>query len=158
MKKCSKCGVERDASQFQKRMASKDFLTSSCKACLKEYDKKRDQDPSRIQMKKDYAMTEKGKAARGRAQQKWLESNPIKRAVHITTGNAIRDGKLIKQPCEYCEDKVVHAHHDDYTKPLEVRWLCSKCHEKWHEENGEGLNADENLGHNLNNSDPLDVG
>ena len=141
MKKCSKCGEEKDASQFQKRMASKDFLTSSCKSCLKERDKKRDQDPARIQMKKDYSTTEKGKAARGRAQKKWLESNPVKRAVHITTGNAIRDGKLIKMPCECCEDKVVHAHHDDYAKPLEVRWLCSKCHERWHEENGEGLNA-----------------
>ena len=141
MKKCSKCGIEKDESDFQKRMASKDFLTSSCKACLKEYDKKRDQDPRRIQAKKNYLKTEKGKAARKRAQKKWLNSNPIKRAVHIQTGNAIRDGKLIKEPCESCGEKIVHAHHDDYAKPLDVRWLCSKCHEKWHKENGEALNS-----------------
>ena len=31
--------------------------------------------------------------------------------------------------------------HDDYAKPLSVRWLCGKCHTAWHQENGEGLNA-----------------
>ena len=140
MKKCSKCGIEKDASEFQKRMASKDFLTSSCKACLKDRDKKRDKDPARIKMKKAYMKTEKGKAAGKRATKKWLESNPTKRSAHIIVGNAIRDKKLIKEPCEICGEKIVHAHHDDYSKPLEVRWLCSPCHNDWHTEHGEALN------------------
>ena len=41
---------------------------------------------------------------------------------------AIRSGKLIKKPCEVCGETKVHGHHDDYSKPLEVRWLCPKHH------------------------------
>jgi len=61
----------------------------------------------------------------------WQTRNPEKRAAHVALGNAIRDGKLRKGPCEVggdCEGKV-QAHHDDYSKPLEVRWLCKRHHE-----------------------------
>jgi len=141
MKKCSRCGFKKEETEFGSRMASHDFLMAACKACLKISDKKRDQDPARIQKKKDYSKTEAGIVAGNRAKRKWRDKNSFKRSIHVTTGNAIRDGLLVKAPCECCEEPIVHAHHDDYDKPLEVRWLCSKCHEKWHEENGEGLNA-----------------
>jgi transposase-like protein len=35
--------------------------------------------------------------------------------------------------CETCRAKNnIHAHHDDYTKPLDVRWLCASCHKRHH--------------------------
>ena len=42
-----------------------------------------------------------------------------------------RRGKLIPQPCEVCGDKA-QKHHDDYSKPLQVRWLCRWCHTQLH--------------------------
>lgn len=52
---------------------------------------------------------------------------------YAKVGYAIRKGTLIKRPCEVCgSTSRVEAHHDDYNRPLEVRWLCKKCHEKWH--------------------------
>lgn len=54
---------------------------------------------------------------------------------------AILTGKLVPQPCERCGlavmaggKRVVHAHHDDYDKPLDVRWLCRPCHWAVHRE------------------------
>ena len=35
---------------------------------------------------------------------------------------------IIKQPCEICGEVKSQAHHSDYTKPLDVRWLCRPCH------------------------------
>jgi hypothetical protein len=51
------------------------------------------------------------------------------------TSRAIRRGELVRQPCEVCGNPRSHAHHDDYSKPLEVRWLCAGHHKRWHCEN-----------------------
>jgi hypothetical protein len=62
----------------------------------------------------------------------WIERNPEKRAAQIAVGNALRDGKLVRGPCERAGDggcgRRIEAHHDDYSKPLVVRWLCSRHH------------------------------
>lgn len=52
---------------------------------------------------------------------------------------ALRRGKLTRQPCEECGDPKAEAHHDDYSKPLAVRWLCRGDHGAWHEAKGPGL-------------------
>lgn len=47
---------------------------------------------------------------------------------------AIATGKLVKKPCRICGDPDTIAHHEDYSKPLEVWWLCRVCHKLWHME------------------------
>ena len=46
----------------------------------------------------------------------------------------VRDKHIEKQHCEVCGNEKAEAHHCDYDKPLEVRWLCFKHHRKWHKE------------------------
>lgn len=46
--------------------------------------------------------------------------------------NARRDGILIPEPCEVCGNEKVQMHHEDYEKPLDVTWLCKKCHQNHH--------------------------
>jgi len=41
---------------------------------------------------------------------------------------ALAKGVLVRQPCERCERVDTQAHHDDYDKPLDVRWLCPPHH------------------------------
>lgn len=43
-------------------------------------------------------------------------------------GVYLRRGKIKRCPCEVCGSTDAQMHHDDYSKPLEVRWLCRKCH------------------------------
>jgi hypothetical protein len=45
---------------------------------------------------------------------------------------AIHVGKILKQPCEICGAEYTQAHHDDYSKPMVVRWLCIKHHRQYH--------------------------
>ena len=62
----------------------------------------------------------------------WLY-DPIIRKCYMVVRTAKRAGRLItQQPCELCGKAFAHAHHDDYRKPLEVRWLCVKHHGTFH--------------------------
>lgn len=45
---------------------------------------------------------------------------------------ALRSGDLIRLACEMCGAEPAQAHHDDYAKPLEVRWLCRVHHGEVH--------------------------
>jgi len=50
------------------------------------------------------------------------------------TSRAIKLGRLLKTPCVACGESKSEAHHADYSKPLEVIWLCRACHSKTHQE------------------------
>jgi len=45
---------------------------------------------------------------------------------------AISNGRLVRKPCEVCGAPKVDSHHDDYSRPLEVRWLCREHHVQQH--------------------------
>ena len=145
-KKCTKCG--------EVKSLSEDFYKSNktlCKECVKArtrknraakleyyqaYDRQRGNLPYRIAAREAYKKTDQGKARLAAGAKAWIERNPVKRAAQVKVGNAIALGKLTKQPCEVCgSTKRVNAHHDDYSKPLEVRWLCPKHHSEWHKHN-----------------------
>lgn len=61
----------------------------------------------------------------------WIERNPEKRKAQVAVSNALRDGRLKRQPCEVCGAEA-QAHHDDYTRRLDVRWLCVTHHKEAH--------------------------
>ncbi len=72
----------------------------------------------------------------------WRANNPRKYKAHNWINNALRDGRIMKPAtCEECPGTLqIEGHHDDYSKPTEVRWLCAACHAQWHAANGEALN------------------
>lgn len=66
---------------------------------------------------------------------KYRKENPEKYKAHYTVSNALRDGRLFKPTeCSICHDMdcQIEGHHDDYSQPLEVRWVCSSCHSGIH--------------------------
>src|SRR5216117_2839614 len=62
---------------------------------------------------------------------KWIERNQEKRRAQVAAGNALRDGRLDRHPCEVCGAKA-EMHHEDYSKPLEVKWRCRQHHAEVH--------------------------
>jgi len=65
----------------------------------------------------------------------WRQKNRQKIRAWSAVGNALLRGNMVKpNQCEFCMKKDVrlHAHHEDYEKPLEVLWLCHECHMKIH--------------------------
>lgn len=125
-------------------------MTSRCVECHKKsvrenrkqnvdhyraYDAKRFQDDPRVKTRhKIYAASDAGKKASERSKRKWQAQNPDKRAAHVILGNAIKYGKIVKpKTCSRCgSSSRIHGHHSDYAKPLDVVWLCSKCHTDEH--------------------------
>jgi hypothetical protein len=64
--------------------------------------------------------------------EKWRAANPLKVRAHAAVAKAFRDGTLKRGKCEECGSLRVEAHHDDYDKPLDVRWLCRRHHVQLH--------------------------
>jgi len=59
----------------------------------------------------------------------------IRRRAYKAVRRALGSGDLVRpEGCEGCGRAVarLHAHHDDYAKPLEVDWLCASCHGNRH--------------------------
>lgn len=70
-----------------------------------------------------------------RAVQAYKARYPERRRAREIVRNAKKRGRLVPQPCERCgTTEGVHGHHDDYRKPLEVRWFCPPHHRERHRE------------------------
>lgn len=73
------------------------------------------------------------------ATEKWHLKNMDKVKAHRKLYRAIRSGIIIKpNRCEACNTEIpknlLRGHHEDYSKPLQINWLCSICHNKRHNE------------------------
>ncbi len=127
MKTCFKCGVPKDLNEFYRHPATKDGHLGKCKACTRS--------DSTIHRQANLKCIREYDRVRGNRQpdgylKKYREDNPEKYKAHNALNNAVRDGKVIKPAqCERCKSVgILHGHHDDYSKPLQVIWLCPVCH------------------------------
>ena len=65
----------------------------------------------------------------------WRKKHPEGVSAMSYVYRAIKSGKLIKSTlCSICKQKkkIIHGHHSDYSKPLEVIWVCHSCHKNIH--------------------------
>ncbi len=62
----------------------------------------------------------------------YKESNREKVIARTAVMHAKKCGELIQRPCVSCSNPNSEAHHEDYSKPLDVIWLCSACHGRQH--------------------------
>lgn len=75
------------------------------------------------------------KASRISSHRKSKVIHCIRHSANKKVSRAVKDGRLKRLPCEVCgSNDDIEGHHDDYSKPYEVRWMCSECHTKHHVE------------------------
>jgi len=135
-KECFKCKAVKPLSEFYKHAMMGDGHLNKCKECAKNdankhrsknlekiraYDRERGKIPERIKANTDINRI-------------WRAEDKRRQLAHTAVARAIRNGKLVRNPCIRCGEQKSLAHHEDYDKPLDVVWLCQPCHKKRHKE------------------------
>ena len=77
------------------------------------------------------------RAARRAYRARYKRENPVTLAAQLLVQAAILLGRLTRDPCEICgrvssRNFKIHGHHEDYSRPLKVRWLCAAHHNQVH--------------------------
>lgn len=121
---------------------------TKCKDCVKDavnahrqanlervrsYDRMRGSMPHRVAARKEYQATPAFAESHQAAALRWAAKHPERRKASNLVSNALRDGKLEKLPCLVCGHEKVEGHHPDYSRPLDVVWLCNPHHREVHE-------------------------
>lgn len=134
--RCSKCGESKPLTAFYRRSNRPRGYESECKVCKEAQKRRHAQSPQakklRNQYDRAYVSTEYGKQTRREASLRNYYKYPEKAQARWRVLDALQAGKLTKQPCAVCGARRVHGHHEDYSKPLDVIWLCTKHHRERH--------------------------
>jgi hypothetical protein len=134
MKKCFKCGAYKALTLFYKHPQMGDGHLNKCKACTKNDNQQnfwKNRDYYRKYDKERFQTSER-KAKTYRYNKLRRIRHPGKARARNAVLNAIRDGKLIRQPCSVCKIPNAQAHHIDYRSPLKIKWLCFVHHRQAH--------------------------
>jgi hypothetical protein len=86
---------------------------------IRQYDKSRASMPHRVAMRKEIAS-------------RWRKEHPDRKTAQSKLRYAVLAGTVIKQPCWVCGSHKSEAHHPDYSRPLDVVWLCAPHHHQAH--------------------------
>lgn len=84
------------------------------------------------QLQRDKYATPEGKAIRDAIEKRYNKKNRIKKLAKDSVHNAIVSGRMKRLPCSICGNEKSEGHHPNYTKPLDVIWLCHKHHKEQH--------------------------
>ena len=134
LKRCFKCGTEKLVSDFYHHPKMADGTLGKCKDCTKSdvtkryhMDVERQHEYERIRTKRP-----ERKLKRIEYQRRRRIRNKQKCSAYWKVAFAVSVGKIDRRPCVVCEDPNSEAHHADYSKPLDVQWLCFKHHRQLH--------------------------
>lgn len=152
-KKCFKCGIEKDLSEFYKHPQMSDGHFNKCKECTKKdvsenyfkrhdyyklYDRLRLDNSERAEARNKYSTwLRKNDPERYKRYHDKYDENKKKASEKVN--NAVRDNRLEKLPCCICGNTKSEGHHEDYNNPLQVIWLCKKHHGMIHRTTEKGI-------------------
>lgn len=134
LKTCFKCLVAKPRTEFYPHKMMGDGLLGKCKRCTRldvrsnrasrpEYYKGYDRDRYRNNLARKAATIARFRRAHA--------AHPERKKASTAVARAIRAGRLVPQPCWVCGE-MAQAHHPDYSRPLDVVWLCILHHRQAH--------------------------
>ena len=133
-KVCFKCDKPKPLSEFYRHPCMADGYLGKCKECTK-----RDVTASRNKNRHHYRQYEHDRFKLPSRKKQVLAAaikrrrlHPEKTAAYNKVRRAIKNGSLVRLPCLICGDPRSQAHHRDYSRPLDVEWLCFKHHREAH--------------------------
>lgn len=148
---CKSCQTEKDENEFyasdrhhcktcKKEQSKKNRLANI--EHYKEYDKNRTNKKERVQMCKEYKERlrkenpEKFDEVFHGIRKRYRKNHSEADRAHNILNDALRYGKIERpNKCVMCQKECKpQAHHYDYSKPLDVLWLCVRCHANVHKE------------------------
>lgn len=129
---CTTCGEQKPLAAFEADRRVPSGRGPRCRSC-----RNRNYKPEyRYRYAERNREKERERARRKSSANTKRRDTKTERARHAAR-NAVAAGAVVKPTrCEVCGDAPerhrLHAHHEDYDRPLDVRWLCSVCHGREH--------------------------
>ena len=130
MKTCTRCGETKPVSDFHWKTAKHKTRRSWCKRCGSNKRRAwrwKDPDKRRANQRKYNNSRSQKKVAYNK---QYNKTHQYVEKAHNTLNHSIDRGDITRpDTCEHCcKTCKPEGHHDDYSKPLEVKWLCPECH------------------------------
>ena len=132
---CSECGQEKPLSEFNKKRKSPDGHQERCRECFSRYNKARyASDPLRFK-EGVRRYREENLENVFATRMEMCKRNPNHKNANMALNYAVKLG-YVERPdhCLGCgcpeSESRLSSHHNDYSKPLEVVWVCAKCHRR----------------------------
>ena len=134
MKTCFKCHQQKPLEEFYKHPQMADGYLNNCKVC-----KKRESIERRFGDRREYVLEydrQRAKAPHRKEQKKRINLEYYKnfkdrKKAGTKLRYAVAKGLIQPMPCLCCGEKA-EAHHPDYSRPLDVVWLCPSHHKQAH--------------------------
>lgn len=135
-KACFKCGEVKSLAAFYRHKMMADGHLNKCKECAKaDVRRHRAESPNpRAYDRKRYREDPERRRKIAESAERRRKANPGKVNAQQRVRRAVKSGKLERpSTCSRCgEGGRIEGHHHDYSKPLEVEWLCARCHRREH--------------------------
>lgn len=141
VKSCSKCGTEKPTTEFYSDKYTRDRLHPSCKDCARRAARERYyRDHDKIMEAEARRRKKPEHRAKNRVYRKQSDARDREKVnARRQLCNAVRAGKIQRLPCHKCGNPKSQGHHEDYSRALDVEWICATCHAKEHRTSPEGI-------------------
>jgi len=146
-KKCRSCGQSLPPTMFYVNKSKADGLGTECRDCHKAWRKlhyrthKEQTDATVKRWRTNHPEVYRAVMRAGSRRHNEKVKSLGLWDVYGKVQSAVRCGLLTPQPCVVCGSPDVVAHHEDYSKPLDVIWYCIKHHNELHRNTGSRLHT-----------------